>query len=302
MSADAAGPTPDATTGAIYDIGYRGHEGVRVGRGARLASLFTHTFRGAFGLGRMGRAKIAPILLLAALCVPALVMVAVVSFVNLHALPVDYEFFSINLQVLHTIWLGVLAPFAVSRDLRFRVTTLYFSRPIERLDYLWAKYAATVCALLVMLVLPTLVLFFGALLAKLDVSDEVGDLVPVLVLVLLLSLVLGAIGLFVASLAPRRGMGIAAIVAVLLVLSGAQAIVVSIGRQTGDASLELFGGAISPYALVERLTSGLFDRSLGGTGTPPTAPETLIFALVYLALVGGLLALLARRYRKVSVL
>ena len=165
---------PEATSGAIYDIGYRGHDGPLVSRWTRLVSLFAHTLRGAFGLGRMGRAKIAPILLLAALCVPALVMVAVVSFVNLKALPVDYEFFSIDLQVLHSIWLGVLAPFAVSRDLRFRVTTLYFSRPIERLDYLWAKYAATVCALLVMLVLPTLVLFFGALLAKLDISDELG--------------------------------------------------------------------------------------------------------------------------------
>ncbi|MBC7461590.1 MAG: ABC transporter permease [Thermoleophilia bacterium] len=295
--AQAAGPS-----GAIYDIGYRGYDGPRVGRRARIVTLFTHTLRGAFGLGRMGRAKIAPILLLAALCVPALVMAGVVSFVHLDKLPVGYDFFSLDLQVLHTIWLGVLAPFVVSRDLRFRVTTLYFSRPLMRLDYLWAKYVATVAALLVMLVVPPVVLFIGALLGKLDARAQVRDLLPVLVLVALLALLLAAVGLLIASLAPRRGMGIAAIVAVLLVSSGVRAIVEAIAVDRGSAEGRLYAGMISPYSLVERIVAGLFHQTRAGMLVAPTAGQTLAFAGVFVVVLGGALLLLVRRYQKVSVL
>ena len=46
--------------GAIYDIGYRRYVGPRLGRRFAVRSLFAHTVRGAFGIGRGGRAKVVP--------------------------------------------------------------------------------------------------------------------------------------------------------------------------------------------------------------------------------------------------
>lgn len=291
------------TSGSIYDIGYRGHDGPRMGRAYRVRTLLLHTFRSAFGLGRTGRAKIAPFLLLTMLCMPAIVMIGVTSMFDLAALPVDYSFFVVDVQVLHTIWLAVLAPFAVSRDLRFRVTTLYFSRPLARFDYLVAKVVATIAALLVMLIIPSLILFLGAVLAKLDLSDELSDLTPALVMGFLLAILLAAIGLLISSLAPRRGMGIAAIVTVLLVLGGVQIVVDEIGQENASFDTALYSGVIAPYSLVERLVAGIFDRPFADNAIVPEGfGQTSVFAIAYLAIVVGCFGLLALRYRKVSVL
>ena len=46
--------------GSIYDLGYQGYSGPRLGRRSAVLALFTQTFRSAFGIGRGGRAKIAP--------------------------------------------------------------------------------------------------------------------------------------------------------------------------------------------------------------------------------------------------
>ena len=61
--ATAASPANVGPTGSIYDIGYRRYEGPRLGRGHAIRSLFTHSLRSTFGIGRGGRAKIAPIIL-----------------------------------------------------------------------------------------------------------------------------------------------------------------------------------------------------------------------------------------------
>src|SRR5439155_1286028 len=55
-------PAP-AETGSIYDIGYRKYDGPRLGRAHAIRSLFFHTLRSSYGIGRGGRAKIAPLIL-----------------------------------------------------------------------------------------------------------------------------------------------------------------------------------------------------------------------------------------------
>jgi hypothetical protein len=67
MSADmpvaAAGAAGAAETGSIYDIGYRKYDGPRLGRAHAVRSLFFHSLRSSYGIGRGGRAKIAPLVL-----------------------------------------------------------------------------------------------------------------------------------------------------------------------------------------------------------------------------------------------
>ncbi|HLQ49004.1 MAG TPA: ABC transporter permease, partial [Candidatus Dormibacteraeota bacterium] len=47
---------PASPTGSIYDIGYRRYEGPRLGRAHAIRSLFFHSLRSTFGIGRGGRA------------------------------------------------------------------------------------------------------------------------------------------------------------------------------------------------------------------------------------------------------
>ena len=77
----ADGPGRGATVGAagdsIYDLGYRGYQGVRLGRAHAVASLVRQSFRQSWGMGRPGRAKIVPFGLAAIATVPAVVALGI---------------------------------------------------------------------------------------------------------------------------------------------------------------------------------------------------------------------------------
>ena len=49
-----------SATGSIFDLGYRGYDGPRLGRRHAITTLFTQSLKWTFGIGRGGRAKIAP--------------------------------------------------------------------------------------------------------------------------------------------------------------------------------------------------------------------------------------------------
>lgn len=303
MHADPRNARADAVVGGtIHDIGYRSYDGPRLGDRQLAAALFAHGLRSSFGIGRAGRAKVAPFVLLAALSVPALIIVVVTTFVRLPTLPVTYVGYLLDTQVLLTIWLAVLAPTIIARDLRFRATSLYFARPLGRGRYLLARYASTVAGMLVMTLGPMTVLFVGALLAELDATQELGRYARGVAVALLLSALLAAIGLLAASFAPRRGMATAAIVAVLLVLSGVRLILHELGGEIGHDALELYSSLVSPYALVDGLAAGLLDASAHVGDTPRGPSQVAVFAVAWLALIAGTGLLLAQRFRKVSIL
>src|SRR5215213_8210420 len=166
---------PTARTGAIHDIGYRHYDGPRLGAAYIRRSLFVDTLRGSYGLGRSARSKVMPFLLLGVLVLPAVVVGIVTSYVGLDSLPIGYTSYVITMQVAITVFLGSQAPAVVSRDLRYKTTPLYFSRPLSRQQYVQAKYAGMAAALFVLLALPITLLLVGALLAKLPLDEQVGD-------------------------------------------------------------------------------------------------------------------------------
>ncbi len=79
-------PAPDATRtgpgGSIYDLGYQRYSGVRLGRRHAVRALFSYSLRGAFGIGRSGRAKIAPFALAFLALLPALIAVGISALIN----------------------------------------------------------------------------------------------------------------------------------------------------------------------------------------------------------------------------
>jgi len=293
VTEQAAGPT-----GQIHDIGYRHYDGPRLGAAYVARSLYVDTLRGAFGLGRSARSKIMPFLLLALMVLPAIAIGIVTGYFKLTTLPLGYTAYFFSLQVVITIFLGSQSPAAMSRDLRFRVAALYFSRPLSRAQYVRAKYAAMATALFILVALPVTLLFVGALLAELPLEDQYPDYLRAMGSAAVLALVLAGIGLTVASMTPRRGLGVAAVVGVLIVLSGVQLTVRAMAEEFGNDTFAGYAGLLSPFTLVEGVQSGpLGAATLMATG-PEGALMATVFCLVTAALVAGSYAALLVRYRK----
>ena len=286
------------TQGVIHDIGYQHYDGPRLGRRAITRALFLESAKAAYGLGRAAKSKIMPMLLLAAICLPPLIMVAITSFANLNELPGDYTTYILNAQPLVMIYVAGQAPASVSRDLRFGVMPLYFSRPMGRIDYVLAKYGALAVALFVFMALPLTILFLGALLAKLPLGEQLPDYSRSMAGAALLALVLAGLTLVIAAITPRRGLGIAAIMAVLVVLSGVQAATQGIAVETQHESVATYASLLSPFTLVHDVQHVLLGaKSVLQESPVPAAGIAVFLGATVLAIAGAVGALLLR-YRK----
>ncbi|WP_051951162.1 hypothetical protein [Actinacidiphila yeochonensis] len=300
----AAGQGTSAPSAAvIHDIGFRSYGGPRLGRAHARAALYAHSLRGAFGLGRNARSKVLPMLLLAGVCVPALVIVAVTVFTGSGDLPLQYTRYAIVTQALVTLFTAAQAPQAVSRDLRFRTTPLYFSRPIEAVDYVAAKYAALSSALLALTGLPLLILYVGALLGKLGFAHQTAGFAKGLVSVLLLSVLFAGIGLVIAAVTPRRGLGVAAVIGLFTVTYGAVSALQLVADRQEDRQVVGWLGLFSPITLIDGLQSRFLDASSAFPhGAGPDAAAGAVYLVVLAAVVAGSFGLLLRRYRKAGLL
>jgi ABC-2 type transport system permease protein len=298
-------PTPQ-TAGAgqsrIHDIGYRGYDGPRLGRAYARRSLYLQSLRGAYGLGRSVKSKVLPILLFVVMCVPAAIMVAVAVATKAHELPVAYTRYAIIMQAVISLYVASQAPQAVSRDLRFRTVPLYFSRPIETADYVRAKFAALASALFILTAAPLIVLYAGALLAELDFADQTRQFAQGLVSVALLSLLFAGIGLVIAAVTPRRGFGIAAVIAVLTISYGAVSTLQAIAFTQGVSGAVPWIGLFSPITLISGVqTAFLGARSVFPGGVSPSGGEGALYVLFVLGLIAACYGLLVRRYREVGL-
>ncbi|AVH96450.1 MULTISPECIES: ABC transporter permease [Streptomyces] len=291
---------PDTTR--IHNIGYRSYDGPRLGRAYARRSLFSQSLRGAYGLGRSAKSKVLPMLLAGVMCAPALIIVAVAVATQQTKLSIEYTQYAIYLQVVIGIFLASQAPQSVSRDLRFRTVPLYFSRPIERADYVLAKYGAMASALFILTAVPLLIMWIGSMLAKMDFAEQTKMFGQGLVSVALLSLLFGGIGLVMAALTPRRGFGVAAVIGVLTISYGAVSTLMGIAYVTENAGAIKWLGLFSPITLIDGVQTAFLGApsmfpELGGPG----AGFGVVYLLAVLALIAGSYGILMRRYRKVGL-
>jgi ABC-2 type transport system permease protein len=242
-----------------------------------------------------------PLLLLAVMTVPALIIAAIVVVGDATELPLQYTSYAVHLQVIIAVFVAAQSPQAVSRDLRFGIVALYFSRPLSRRAYVSAKLLSTVSALFLLMAIPLLVLYGGALLAELNVWDNSLDLAKGLAGAVVFAAVLASFGLVVAAITPRRGIGVAAVIAVLLVLSGVGSSVQGIATEEHNAGVAGWAGLISPFTLVDGIQVWVLGADPTSPEGPPGTAGGPVFALVAAAIVAGAYLVLMLRYRKVSV-
>jgi ABC-2 type transport system permease protein len=161
-----------------------------------------------------------------------------------------------------------------------------------------AKYAGMAVALFLLMALPLTLLLAGALLAELPVGEQVPDYLRAMVGAGLDALVLAGIGLFIAAMTPRRGVGVAAVVGVLLVLSGLQATVMAMAYEFGNDTFTGYTGLISPYTLVDGVVSGLLGADSSIVEEPPGALGAGLFVVGVVLVVAACYSGLVARYRK----
>lgn len=285
----------DTRTGVIHDIGYQRYTGPRLGRGYAVRSLYVHSLRSAFGLGRSAKAKIFPWLVIGILFFIAVISVVLRSITG--SLSVSYIAFPGTAGLLSGLFLCSAAPELISRDLRSKVLPLYFSRPITRSDYALAKLAASVTATFLVLGGPILFMFIGSVFSLDHFSDIWGELFSFLAgfgVAAIYALVYGVLATLLSSLFSRRVVAAAVIVGYFLLTA---AIAGVIGGITGGATTAFHVSlVINPAFMLEGLKEWLHSENTSFDAA--TYGPWYAISTVGVIVVGtGLLIL---RYRKVT--
>ncbi|MGZ8438846.1 MAG: hypothetical protein ACXW4H_02225 [Candidatus Limnocylindrales bacterium] len=300
--------TASSATGSIFDLGYRGYDGPRLGRRHAVYALFVYSLRSAYGIGRSGRAKIVPIGLAILATLPAVISIAVRAFAAQAGAgeqverinPIQYSSYYGYISTLVMLFVAAQAPEMLGRDQRYHVLSLYFSRALLRIDYVVAKAAAFATAILILILIPQAVIFVGLVISNVDVvaaiGDNIGSVPPVLIVAALIAGLLGSIGLAVSAFTPRRAYATATIMAVFIV----PGVVAQLVLHSTTAGVTRYIVLAAPGSVIEGVNAFLF-------GTKPEAREVVEANLdgalylgfgVVVAVV--LLGILVRRYQRIE--
>lgn len=315
MSGPSAAPAPGASAaasgpgGSIYDLGYQSYDGPRLGRRSAVLALYTQTIRACFGIGRGGRAKIAPFTLAGLAVLPAVLAVGFAALaaqagpggeVIEEASPIRYETYHGLVGVLIMLFCAAQAPELFGRDQRYAVLPLYFSRVLTRTDYALAKVGGLITALLAVELAPYIVLFVGRVLVAPDpatgLADEIAAVPRFVLQGVLVAGLLGGLASLIAAWTPRRAYATAAIIAVLLI----PPIVVAIVGQLTNQDLARAIVLLSPSDVLDGTNAAIFG----------SIPDSAVVASVdlpdwaYLAAaavgIAGSIGLTVRRYQRIS--
>ena len=295
--------------GSIYDLGYQGYRGPRLGRASAVRALFAQSLRAAYGIGRGGRAKIAPFTLLVLAVLPAIVAVGVAALVNQlgpggddlgEISPIRYETYQ-NLTIpLIQLFCAAQAPELFGRDQRYSVLPLYFSRALARVDYALARIGGLVVAIFLVYAIPQSILFLGRVLVAPDpVTGFVAEAPAVPRIVLqgaLVALVLGGLSALIAAWTPRRAYATAAIIAVAIVPPIVVALIAN--QATQDiARIIVFA---SPSDVLDGANAAIF----GSLPDSPTVAAIDLPGAAYIAAsiawIVATIGLTIRRYQRIA--
>jgi ABC-2 type transport system permease protein len=258
-------------------------------------ALTVHSLRGIFGLGRTARSKIMPFSLVTIMLLPAVVSIALMALVQQRGLP--YSGFAVIMQAVVAIFLATQAPTVVAPDLRFRVLPLYLSRPVTIGEYVGAKVTAMTVALFLLVAVPLTLIYVGELLIDMPGPPQSGEFFGAVAMALVLALLLSTLGLAISSLTPRRGLGVASVIAAYLLSSAAVPVIYGTLQMSGYDAAARWAWLANPFWLVDAVQSWLFGTPSHAEGPYPGGPVPAVLVAAFIA---AAMAVLALRYRKAA--
>jgi ABC-2 type transport system permease protein len=260
--------TASGPGGSIYDLGYQSYTGPRLGRRSAVRALFSQTIRVCFGIGRGGRAKIAPFTLAGLAVLPAALAVGIAAIAAQagpaggaieDASPIRYDSYHGLISILIMLFCAAQAPELFGRDQRYGVLPLYFSRALTRSDYAIAKVVGLMVTLFAVDVAPYLILFAGRVFVAPDpatgFADEVAAVPRFLLQAILVAGLLGGIASLIAAWTPRRAYATAAIIAVFIIPPIIVAIIANQTSQDLARAIILF----SPADILDGVNAAIFE-------------------------------------------
>ena len=297
-------------TGSIYDLGYRRYEGPRLGRPHAIRALLLHSLKVAYGIGRGGRAKLAPIILGGFAVIPAIIGVGIIALARQlgegsriieEANPIRHDTYFSVILVPVSLFTAIQAPEIVGRDQRYSLLSLYFSRALRRLDYSLARYLGMVLAMLIFVLLPQVIIFGGLVLSAADVGKELrtelGLVPPTVAQAVIASMLLAGVATVISSYTPRR---LYATVGIIVVLAVAP-IITNLLVELGTADIARVAVLASPPDVLDATNAFLFNR--GSTTEVVTRASLPGLAYVGAAVVitAAAVGVLVRRFERIAV-
>jgi ABC-2 type transport system permease protein len=292
--------------GSIYDLGYRGYEGARLGRRGAIGALLTHSLRTAYGLGRSTRSKIMPVGVLVLAVLPSLLALGILALIGqfgeageaIEAIqPVRYATLFPFTATLVFLFCASQAPELFGRDQRWGVMPLYFARAVGRLDYAAARFLGLWLATLVLVLAPQLLLLVGRVMVSPDLADGLAEELPsvpsILAIALIVSVMVSAISAAAASLSPRRSYATVAIIAIFLVANITATVLVELDIGLGGQLAVL----LSPADVLDGVNAFLFGTQPDNSAVAEADLPDAIWLVAAGAWTIGSLAVLGWRYR-----
>jgi ABC-2 type transport system permease protein len=302
-------PGVTSSTGNIYDLGYRGYDGPRLGRPAVALGLLRQTLKEAFGIGRGGRAKVAPFILLGLSLVPAVLAIALRALAAQagagdqfdEQVPIRHDTYEGSISLFVMLFVAAQAPELFGRDQRYGVLPLYFSRVLTRIDYALARTGGLFIAILIVTLAPQLLLSLGSILAASDplagINKELAEIPRYLAVSLIEAGVFAGVASVIASYTPRRAYSVAAIIALFIV----PPIVVGIFTASSGGDTARIVQLLSPGDVVDGVNRAIYGPITIAGQTIAALLDGWVYAVAALVYIVGSLAIVIRRYVTVTV-
>ena len=160
------------------------------------------------------------------------------------------------------------------------------------------RWASLAVAIVLVMLLPTVVLYAGALLAGLDAGEQTPDALKAVALQVLLAAVLAAITGVISSVALRRGFAVVASIVTLIVVVGVVLILQNVAVEEDIDTVGEVAGMFSPWTLHNGLAEA-WDAG-GRPVVDLTGGWPWAYLLAALAVVAAGLGLLVARFTKVG--
>jgi ABC-2 type transport system permease protein len=276
--------------GVVFDLGYRPHEGPRLGRSGAVRALYRDGLRKVLGLRRRARQKVFPWLLMAIAVLPALFFIAfgVIAGELGEAEFFDHALYFELTGAITLVFVALASSELLVPDRVNGVMAVYASRPLTTTDYLVGRAASLGTVVVGFLYLPHLVLVVGrAWVNDAGFADYLVEHLDVLWQTALASAVyvvaFGSIALVVAAFAGRTAAAVFAVVLIVPVSGPASAVLVDSGAFAGAGLLALqhHPGYVKDWILSDNAHAWIPERA----GFEPVVSLAVIAAIAAAAAV-----------------